>query len=130
MDALGAAERDAREELLGPLLLGTQLQKLDQLKIGQSMEGVVRNVTSFGCFVNVGLKEDGLLHVSKMQQQPGGGWSDPLEAAFVGQLLKVVVLSVDVPRGRLGLGLAAASGGGSAKRPAEGGGQDGKRARV
>ena len=134
VDALGAAERDAREELLGPLLLGTQLQKLDQLKIGQSMEGVVRNVTSFGCFVNVGLKEDGLLHVSKMQQQPGGGWSDPLEAAFVGQLLKVVVLSVDVPRGRLGLGLAAASGGGgsssSAKRPAGGGGQDGKRVRV
>ena len=51
------------------------------------------------------LKDDGLLHASQMRR-PGAAWSDPLEAAFVGQRLRVVVLSVDVPRRRLSLGLA------------------------
>ena len=141
--ALNAAERDPRAELPGPMLLGTNLSTLEQLSIGQSLDGVVRNVTSFGCFVNVGLKEDGLLHVSKMRPLQGalhnrettareatatagdGGGGDPLRAAFVGQPLRVVVLAVDVARRRLSLGLAPCAGGseadgegGGAKRPA------------
>ena len=154
-DALSGAERDAREELPGPLLLGTQLRTLEDLKVGQRLEGVVRNVTPFGCFINVGLKEDGLLHVSKMGRlaasakdaaaggggqhgggQHGGGQhgggaaaATPREpsGAFVGQTLRVLVLSVDVQRRRLSLGLdtgggavGSGDGGGSASTAAPG----------
>ncbi len=66
LEALTAAQRDARDELPGPLLLGSSLQTLADLVLGQRLEGVVRNITPFGCFVNVGLKDDGLLHVSQV----------------------------------------------------------------
>ena len=116
-DALGGAERDARDSLPGPLLLGTQLRALEDMQVGQRMQGVVRNVTPFGCFVNVGLKEDGLLHVSKMGPlaAAAGRGGDESAAAFVGQPLGVIVLSVDLQRRRLSLGLdRECSDGGSA----------------
>ena len=101
--ALGAVERDPREDLPGPLLLGTQLRRLEDLAAGQAMDGVVRNVTSFGCFVNLGLKECGLLHISQLKRVGG----EPPEPPGVGQTVRVVVLSTDVQRRRIALGLAA-----------------------
>ncbi|KOO27491.1 transcriptional accessory protein, partial [Chrysochromulina tobinii] len=106
LEALTAAQRDAREELPGPLLLGSSLQTLADLVLGQRLEGVVRNITPFGCFVNVGLKDDGLLHVSQMRTAGGGRVSDPLEHACVGMPLSLLVLAVDLPKRRLSLGLA------------------------
>jgi protein Tex len=96
LEALTAAQRDAREELPGPLLLGSSLQTLADLVLGQRLEGVVRNITPFGCFVNVGLKDDGLLHVSQMRTAGGGRVSDPLEHACVGMPLSLLVLAVDL----------------------------------
>jgi uncharacterized protein len=137
VDALNTAERDARDCLPGPLLLGTDVRSFAQLKHGQRLSGVVRNVTPFGCFVNVGLEHDGLLHVSEMRKASSGGAGTSAGAstgaavatsaaaslgiggAFVGQLLDVVVLSVDLTRHRLSLGLPRQQDSGKARTDKE-----------
>ena len=101
LQALERAERDAREELPGPLLVDGSVRSLEQLAVGMQLAGAVRNVTPFGCFVNVGLKDDGLLHVSELRRRAVG-----LDTMHVGQRVDVVVMSVDVGRRRLSLGLA------------------------
>ena len=69
---------------------------MEQLTPGVELEGVVRNVVDFGAFVDLGVKQDGLLHRSQI---PRG------TVLAVGQALKVKVLSVDLQRGRISLGL-------------------------
>lgn len=117
LEALELAGRDAREELPGPLLVDGSVRSLAELTVGMRIAGVVRNVTPFGCFVNVGLKEDGLLHVSQMR---GAG----IDKAHVGWRLDVIVLNVDLERRKLSLGMAL-----PADRAQGGSGQNGKRAR-
>ncbi|KAL1505083.1 hypothetical protein AB1Y20_008842 [Prymnesium parvum] len=104
--ALATDWRDPREAGEGPLLLGSELRDIDQLQVGQTLHGVVRNVTPFGGFVDVGLKDDGLVHISELSAERV---EDPHDVIEIGQAVIVRVVSIDVGRRRLGLSMKAAS---------------------
>ena len=95
--------RDPREELPKPLLRQDVL-KMDDLKEGMALEGTVRNVVDFGAFVDIGVKEDGLIHISKMSRT-GQRVTNPHEVLQVNDLVKVKIASIDKERGRIGLEL-------------------------
>jgi uncharacterized protein len=78
------------------------VEKVAHLKVGMVLEGVVTNVAAFGAFVDVGVHQDGLVHVSAMSDRYV---SDPHEVVTSGQVVKVKVLEVDVDRQRIGLTL-------------------------
>ncbi|MDT5315875.1 MAG: protein Tex [Mycobacterium sp.] len=78
------------------------VEKVADLKVGMVLEGVVTNVAAFGAFVDVGVHQDGLVHVSAMSDRYV---SDPHEVVKSGQVVKVKVLEVDVDRQRIGLTL-------------------------
>ena len=92
--------RDPREELPPPLLRSGDVMELKDLKPGMELMGTVRNITDFGCFVDVGVHEDGLVHISKICNR---FIKHPLEAVQVGEVVKVWVMEVDVKRGRISL---------------------------
>ena len=96
--------RDPRESLPKPILR-KDLLKIDDLAPGLILEGTVRNVVDFGAFVDIGVKEDGLLHISKMGKE-GQRVEDPHEHVSVGDIIKVKIESVDKERGRIGLAMA------------------------
>ncbi len=89
--------RDPRQDLPAPILRSDVL-RMEELKAGMILQGTVRNVVDFGAFVDIGVKQDGLLHRSRIPQ-------DILLA--VGDVITVEVLSVDLERERIGLGWAA-----------------------
>jgi uncharacterized protein len=95
--------RDPRDELDPPLLRGGIL-KLEDVKPGMVLEGTVRNVVDFGAFVDVGLKQEGLIHVSQLRHERV---RHPLDVLQVGERVKAMVLEVDLPRQRLALSLKA-----------------------
>ncbi|MFD0769480.1 Tex family protein [Bacillus sp. CGMCC 1.60114] len=101
IDALIRPERDLRDELPKPLLKKGIL-KLEDLKRGMELEGTVRNVVDFGAFVDVGVKQDGLVHISKMSKQ---FVKHPLDIVSVGQIVKVWVDEVDMKKGRVALSM-------------------------
>ncbi|GFH03297.1 Tex family protein [Mycolicibacterium hippocampi] len=78
------------------------VEKIADLEVGMTLEGVVTNVAAFGAFVDVGVHQDGLVHVSAMADR---FVSDPHEVVRSGQVVKVKVLDVDVERQRIGLSL-------------------------
>ncbi|CAM2842139.1 RNA-binding transcriptional accessory protein [Mycobacterium intermedium] len=78
------------------------VEKVADLKVGMVLEGVVTNVAAFGAFVDVGVHQDGLVHVSAMSDRYV---SDPHEVVKSGQVVRVKVISVDVERQRIGLSL-------------------------
>ncbi|CAN5867900.1 Tex family protein [soil metagenome] len=78
------------------------VEKVGDLKVGMVLEGVVTNVAAFGAFVDVGVHQDGLVHVSAMSDK---FVSDPHEVVKSGQVVKVKVMVVDVDRQRIGLSL-------------------------
>ncbi len=92
--------RDPRDELPPPLMRDGNVMELKDLKEGMVFTGTVRNVIDFGCFVDIGVHEDGLVHISQICDR---FIKHPLEAVKVGQTVKVKVLSVDVKRRRIGL---------------------------
>jgi uncharacterized protein len=93
--------RDPREELPPPILRADVL-KLEDLHPGMWLKGTVRNVVDFGAFVDIGVKQDGLVHISEMADRYV---RDPLGLVHVGDTVDVRVLSVDVERGRIGLSM-------------------------
>ncbi|KAB2458955.1 RNA-binding transcriptional accessory protein [Bacillus cereus] len=101
IDALISPERDMRDELPKPLLKKGIL-KLEDLKRGMELEGTVRNVVDFGAFVDVGVKQDGLVHISKLSKQ---FVKHPLDVVSVGQIVKVWVDDIDTKKGRVALSM-------------------------
>lgn len=99
LDAFVSPLRDPRDMIEAPVLRGDILE-LEDLAAGMELQGTVRNVTDFGAFVDCGLHDDGLVHVSKMSTK---FIKHPLEAVHVGQIVKVWVLEVDLQKGRLQL---------------------------
>ena len=99
LDAFVAPTRDPRDEVDAPVLRSDAIS-LEDLKPGMELQGTVRNVVDFGAFVDCGVHDDGLVHVSKMSKKY---IKHPLEAVSVGQIVKVWVLDVDVKKGRLQL---------------------------
>jgi uncharacterized protein len=101
IDALLKPGRDPRDALPPPILRGDVLRTED-LKEGMVLQGTVRNVVPFGAFVDIGVKQDGLVHISQMADRYV---RDPLEVAAAGDVVKVRVLNVDLERGRIGLSM-------------------------
>lgn len=93
--------RDPRESLPKPVLRN-DIMKMEDLSEGQVLEGTVRNVVDFGAFVDIGVKQDGLLHISKMANRKV---EDPHDIVAVGDILKLTIVSLDLERGRIGLSL-------------------------
>ncbi|MEQ9266241.1 MAG: Tex family protein [Balneolaceae bacterium] len=95
--------RDPREELQKPLLR-TDVMNMEDLKEGQKLEGTVRNVVDFGAFVDLGVKQDGLLHISNMSKDKRR-IENPHDVLGVGDIIKVEIITLDLERGRIGLKL-------------------------
>ncbi len=91
--------RDPREEFVAPAFR-CDVRKLEDLTLGMELEGVVTNVTAFGAFVDVGVHQDGLVHVSQLADR---FVRDPHEVVSVGETIKVRVLGVDPVRRRIAL---------------------------
>jgi len=88
--------RDPREDLPAPILRSDVL-KMEDLVTGMRLKGTVRNVVDFGAFVDIGVKQDGLLHRSQIPRNQGLG---------VGDIIEVEILKVEIERGRISLGWA------------------------
>ncbi|HOC34795.1 MAG TPA: Tex family protein [Ruminococcus flavefaciens] len=92
--------RDLRDELPPPLMRSGDIMEIKDLKPGMELVGTVRNIIDFGCFVDIGVHEDGLVHISQICSKY---IKHPLEAVKVGEVVKVKVLDVDVKRSRISL---------------------------
>lgn len=92
--------RDLRDELPPPLLRSGDIMEIKDLKPGMELVGTVRNIIDFGVFVDIGVHEDGLVHISQICNR---FIKHPLEAVKVGEVVKVRVLDVDVKRSRISL---------------------------
>lgn len=97
--SLTAPGRDMRDDMSGPLLR-TDVLEMKDLKEGMQFEGVVRNVVDFGAFVDIGVKEDGLVHISKLSNK---FVNHPKDIVAVGDIVTVWVESVDMKKGRIAL---------------------------
>ncbi|MCR3906507.1 MAG: RNA-binding transcriptional accessory protein [Tenericutes bacterium] len=99
LDAFIAPLRDPRDQFAQPLLR-SDILKLEDLSVGMELQGTVRNVVDFGAFIDVGLKEDGLLHISKIAKHY---IKHPKDVLNVGDIVTVYVLNIDLNRGKVGL---------------------------
>jgi uncharacterized protein len=95
--------RDPRESLPKPLLR-SDILKMEDLSPGLKLEGTVRNVVDFGAFVDIGVKQDGLLHISNMSKT-GKRVENPHDEVSVGDIINVEITNIDIERGRIGLKL-------------------------
>jgi protein Tex len=99
IEAMGKPGRDPRDELPKPIF-HTEVLKMEDLQVGMELTGTVRNVVDFGAFVDIGVHEDGLVHVSHLSHKYV---KHPSEVVAVGDVVKVQVLEVDLKRQRIGL---------------------------
>jgi uncharacterized protein len=104
--------RDPRDHFVAPTFHET-VRELTDVEPGMVLEGVVTNVTKFGAFVDVGVHQDGLVHISELSNK---FIKEPSEAVKTGQIVKVKVLSVDTKAKRIALSIKALSA--PAARPA------------
>lgn len=95
--------RDPRDELPAPMLR-TDVMGMEDLKVGMELKGTVRNVIDFGAFVDIGVHQDGLVHISQITDKYIKHPSDVLK---VGDIVTVWVLSLDIPKKRIGLTMKA-----------------------
>lgn len=101
VSALSRPERDPRDDFPQPLLKQNVLS-MEDLKAGMEMQGTVRNVVDFGVFVDIGVKQDGLVHISKMANK---FVKHPMDITAVGDVVTVWVENVDVDKGRIALSM-------------------------
>ena len=99
IESLMKPVRDPRDAFPQPLLK-TDVLKMEDLKVGMELQGTVRNVVDFGAFVDIGVKQDGLVHISKLKKQR---IKHPLEVVALGDIVTVWVEQVDVKKGRISL---------------------------
>ncbi|MDY0023583.1 MAG: S1 RNA-binding domain-containing protein, partial [Candidatus Izemoplasmatales bacterium] len=99
LDAFVSPTRDIRDDFPQPLLK-SELLSLEDLKVDMELQGTVRNVVDFGAFIDVGIKEAGLVHISKLSKSYV---KHPLDVVSVGDIVKVWVVNVDLQRKRLQL---------------------------
>ena len=101
IDELSKPGRDPREDMPKPILRSDVL-KLEDLKEGMVLSGTVRNVIDFGAFVDIGVKHDGLVHISEMSDK---FIKNPSEVVSVGDVVKVKVIKIDKERQKVGLSM-------------------------
>jgi len=105
IESLVRPGRDPRDELPKPVLRDDVL-KMEDLREEMILQGTVRNVVDFGAFVDIGVKHDGLVHVSQMADRYV---RNPHEVVAVGDVVTVRVINVDIERGRIGLSMKGLS---------------------
>ena len=93
--------RDPREDMPAPVLRSDVLS-MEDLKPGIRLKGTVRNIVDFGAFVDIGVHQDGLVHISKMSRKY---IKHPLEVVRVGDVVEVTVLGVDAAKKRISLSM-------------------------
>ncbi|HLR35521.1 MAG TPA: S1 RNA-binding domain-containing protein, partial [Tissierellales bacterium] len=93
--------RDPREEMPKPILR-KDILGIEDLKPNMILKGTVRNVVDFGAFVDVGVGQDGLVHISKLSNK---FVKHPMEVVKVGDIVKVKILEVDCSKGRISLSM-------------------------
>ena len=93
--------RDPREELDAPVLR-SDLMSIESLKPGMVLTGTVRNITDFGAFVDIGVHQDGLVHISQICDK---FIKHPIEYLSVGDVRKVKIVDIDIKRGRISLSM-------------------------
>ena len=103
LEELKKPGRDPRDKFVAPSFLES-VHGIEDLEIGMVLEGVVTNVTRFGCFVDVGVHQDGLVHISELSHK---FLKDPSEAVKAGQIVKVKVLAVEAKARRIALSIKA-----------------------
>ena len=101
IEALAKPGRDPREDVPAPILREDVLE-LEDLKEGMVLQGTVRNVIDFGAFVDIGVHQDGLVHISALSKK---FVKHPLDVVKLGDIVKVKVLSVDVARKKISLSM-------------------------
>lgn len=101
IDNLQKPGRDIRDSLSRPVLKSDVLS-IEDLVVGQALEGTVRNVTDFGAFVDIGVKHDGLVHISKLAKK---FIKHPSEVVSVGDVIKVWVINIDLTKEKVGLSM-------------------------
>ncbi|MFC3771483.1 Tex family protein [Paenibacillus sp. GCM10012303] len=106
LDSLQKPGRDPREELPPPIFR-TDVLQLEDLTPGMQLQGTVRNVIDFGAFVDIGIKNDGLVHISQMSDT---FVKHPMDVVSVGDTVTVWVLNVDLKKGRVGLTMKSQNG--------------------
>jgi uncharacterized protein len=93
--------RDPREDIPKPILRSDVL-KMEDLQVGMKLKGTVRNVVDFGAFVDIGVKQDGLLHVSQIANR---FIKNPLDVLNVGDIINVTITGIEPVRGRISLSM-------------------------
>jgi uncharacterized protein len=103
MDELSRPGRDPRQEF-APFSFDQGVQRIEDLTVGMRLPGIISNITAFGAFVDVGVHQDGLVHISQMADR---FVRDPSEVVHLQQQVTVTVLSVDLERKRISLSMKA-----------------------
>ena len=93
--------RDVRDEMPKPILKSDVL-KIEDIKEGMILTGTVRNVTQFGAFIDIGIKNDGLVHISQLSDKYV---RNPMEEVAVGDIVKVKVIGIDLKKGKVSLSM-------------------------
>ncbi len=101
VEGLSQPQRDIRDSYDAPILK-TEILSIDNMAVGQTMQGRVQNVTEFGAFVDLGVKEAGLIHKSNMGK---GFVKNTLDVVSVGDIVEVEIITLDIDRKRIGLKL-------------------------
>ncbi len=101
IDSFIKPNRSPRDNYATPLLK-KDILKIDDLKPGMVLEGTVRNVVDFGAFIDIGLKNDGLVHISKISHER---IKHPLDKLSIGDIVEVYVIDVDINKHRVGLSM-------------------------
>ncbi len=105
VSALERPNRDPREDVAPPILR-TDVLKLEDLEVGMELTGTVRNVVDFGAFVDIGVKNDGLVHISQLADR---FVKHPLDVVAVGDIVRVRVIQIDLNKQRVGLSMKGLS---------------------
>ena len=93
--------RDPREEI-DPPILRSDVLSMEDIQVGMELQGTIRNVVDFGAFVDIGVKQDGLVHISRMKK---GFVKHPSDVVVVGDIVTVWVIEIDSKKGRVGLSM-------------------------
>ena len=93
--------RDPRDEM-PKVVFRSDVVDFEDMKVGMSLAGTVRNVVDFGAFVDIGVKQDGLVHLSEMSDKY---IKNPMELVQVGDTVNVTIISIDKERQRIGLSM-------------------------
>jgi uncharacterized protein len=105
--------QDPRDDLAPPSF-AAEIMEIKDLQIGMQLEGIVRNITDFGSFVDIGLHNDGLVHKSQMADRFVG---HPIDVVSLGQQVKVKVIDIDLEREKVSLSMKTGTAQAPSPRP-------------